>query len=459
MDRLKALSARRKKLEETGKSAREFLGKILDPKSFVEMDTFTFSKLGDDEAEGEGVISGFGTVNGNQVSIYSQNIEVLKGGVGKIHADKIIKCMLKASNAGVPLISVIDTYGARLEEGIEVLEGYAEILGAAARLDVPHIAIVKSASYGMMSAVSQLADFCLMVDKSVMASSSPLIIAQSSGKDLKPEDVGGTSVHSKVSGLADYVGSEDEVAAFAKTLINYLSTDSDSSDDPNRTSAVLNNTNNAMTILTEVLDKKSFLELGAQYEKSVICGLGLLDGVSVGVIAHNPEEGEYLSNKALRKISKWVNVFNALHLPLINFVNTKGVVADLSQEQDGLVENMARVVSAYANYEGNLLSVITGDAVGFGYSAFASNGIGYDYTLAWANSQVTALPAESMAMLAYKDVLAQKGNTEKARTEIAEQYKDEVADSYFAARKGYIDNVIEPALTRQYLIAALGMLI
>lgn len=463
MDRIKELSKRRNCLETAGTEARKFINMILDDMSFVEMDTFLYSVSKEGEAEGEGVISGFGRINDKQVCIFSQNIEVLKGGVGKLHAEKIVKCMLKASNAEVPLIGIIDTMGARIDEGTDTLEAYGEILGAAARLDVPFLVIIKSVSFGMISALCGFADVTFMVDSAIMTSASPLVIAASSGLSLKPAEIGGAKVHYENNKLADIIGSLEQIADKTKRVVTYIYNDAAANDELNRISINLNKPQDIFTVINEVFDKKSFIELGGGYAKNAVCGFALLDGVTVGIIAHNSAISHTQNSASLKKTVKYVNIFNGLDIPIINLVDTSGLDANLSEEQNGVISDVSDVVKAYSNYDGTMISVIIGKTSGIGYTVFASGGIGYDYTLAWASADISALPSESMAALISKEDLS-KANLDKLKDkkselmqQLVQKYSDENADVFFAARKGYIDNIIEPSLTRSYLIAALGM--
>lgn len=462
MDRIKQLKARRLELENASQNSRSFIKSILDEMSFVEMDTFVCQDTQEGVPQGEGVITGFGRILDNEVCIFSQNIDVLKGGVGKLHGEKIVKCMLKASYANVPLISIIDTMGARIEEGIDILESYAEILGAASRLSIPHIMVIKSNSLGMISALAGIADFVIMEQDAIMVSTSPKVLAASQRKSLTDKEIGGVKVNVN-NGLVDFVGTKDQIAQQIKKLVTYIYNDAQSKDQLNRVSSVLNNTDDIHTIINEVFDKNSFIECGADYAPSAVCGLALIDGLTVGVIAHNYKVNKYLDQKALKKIAKYVRVFDGLDIPVINFVNTLGLQADLQSEHAGILDDAASVVSAYANFGGTLISVIVGNASGFGYTAFASNGIGYDYKLAWANADISALPVESLAVLEKREEL-KKANISQLDDKqnqdfdkIIKEYSNQNTDVFFAAKKGYIDEVIEPALTRSYLIAALGM--
>lgn len=463
MDRLKALNERRNELEKASQSPRSFIKTILDDLSFVEMDTFIYQNHKEGEAFGEGVVSGFGRISNNEVCIFSQNIDVLKGGVGKLHSEKIVKCMLKASNANVPLISIIDSMGARMDEGTEVLESYGEILGACARLDVPHILIIKSASYGMISTLCGIADFVFMANDAVMTSTSPKVLAASAGKEMTDLEVGGAQVNAKLSGQVDFIGNAIEIAKQVKKLVTYIYNDAQNLDDLNRTSAVLNKTDDIHTVISEVFDKGSFIELGQSYASEAVCGLALIDGVTLGLVAHNYKVSNYLTQNALKKIAKYVSVFDGLDVPVINLVDTLGLNPDLKSEQNGMLTDAANVIAKYANFEGILISVIIGHASGFGYTAFASNGIGYDYTLAWANADISTLPASSLAALEKREELGKaklaklNNNNSKDLDQLIKDYSDQNSDVFFAARKGYIDDIIEPALTRSYLIAALSM--
>lgn len=455
MSDLKVLKSRQAELVKSGKAARTFLDGLLDSASFVEMDTFVYSDTVAGPAVGEGVVSGFGSVNGNDVYVYVQNSEVLKGALGQAHADKIVKCMSNADKAGVPIISVIDSQGARLDEGIGALEGYAQVLGVASRLKVPHICIVKGASYGMITVLTQLADFVLLTDKSVTLESSPLIVAQGSGKTA--EKLGGAKVIVDELGLADYYGSESAVTDHTKKIINYIYNVTAVEDDANRLSAALNNTTDLNKVIEEVFDKGSFVESLYGAAKGVRTGLAQLDGVTVGVAAVGTNEGGELTGADLKKLSRWVGICDFLDIPFVNLVDTSGVKYTSDASGRKVVADMASVIAAYSNYDGVLVSVIVNRAVGFGYSAFASKGVGYDYVLAWADARVSALTDEAMARLVYADEIKKDGNSEKVLKKLAEQYNASESDVYYAALKGFVDNIVEPSHTRQYLIAVLGM--
>ncbi|MDR3317940.1 MAG: hypothetical protein LBS99_00695 [Clostridiales bacterium] len=447
MDRNQIYDSRLDLVNAVNARAKGLITAVLDGGSFCELDTFMYGDTLYGGAVGEGVVSGFGRVNDRKVYIYSQNIEVHKGGVSAAHATKIIKCMNTASRENAPLISIIDTMGARLEDGLEMLDKYSELLSTAATLDVPHICVIKSAGYGMISAFTELADFVIMHENAVTASTSPMIIDQSSN----PAGVGGAVTHSTVTGLCDLVYKTDaELAKYISQIVNILYADGSVDSDPNTVAAVLNGKPDAKQILDKVFDSGA-LVLREKFEPSVITALAAIADVSCGVIITDSKISDTLSGKALRKISEFIVKCDFLDLPAVIFLDSKGLKSSLIEEHGGIVKEYAALLRRLNNAETKIVTVITGAAVGAAYAALASNKNGISDILAWVTAQVSALPSAAAANILYAEEISKAADKDAAVKQLASQYENESADVYYAAKHGYIDNIIEPALTRQYL--------
>ncbi|MBQ7224643.1 MAG: hypothetical protein IJX06_03745 [Clostridia bacterium] len=451
---MKSVKELNKIADDASKSVMQTVGAIVDAQSFIESDKFIRSVTALGDAVGEGVVTGFATVNDAQVAVFAVNGEVLKGGVGKANATKIAKCVNNAVKTGAPLIGIVDSLGARFAEGIEAMEGYGAIINAftLAYGNVPTILIIKGNNFGMLSYLTGLCDVTICCDKSVTATSSPLILA--AGSTLDVAKVGTASVMSE-NGIASVVTTSDaELGATVKKVLSYF-TDGiiASEDDGNRVCTGLGAGVDTATVISQVFDNGSFTELKKDYGKEVVTGFARLNGISVGVVAinANEKEGKICSDGA-KKASAMVNTCDNFGIPVVTLVDCKGVV-NCVKCQGELMRSVSDLLYSYNVSSVAKVSLITGNAIGLGYVAFASKSV-FDYVIAWENATVGLLDNEASAQLVYADEIAKAENKEKASEELAKAYGEENTAAVTVAEKGYIDNVINPNFSRQYLIGA-----
>lgn len=428
----------------------KFIDSFIDEQSFVETDVLlkTVTPLG--EAAGEGVVSGFAAIADTQVAVFATNPEVLKGSIGVAAAKKITRMIDNALKAGAPIIAVLDTAGARFAEGVEAVDGYASILHAfaAAYGSVPTVTIVKGNNFGMTSYLSAFSDAVVAFDKSATATSSPLILAAKAGVDA--ESVGTAKAHSASGLYSAVVKNEKELKRFVTDVIGYLTEPvRQAADDPNRVGKV--KSAEPAAVIADVFDKGSFTELKGGCAPEVTTGLARLDGNAVGVVAGS---GARLTADGAVKISDLLTTCSSFGLPIVNLVDCVGAVVDIDAEHKNLIREIGNMIFTYNRTEIPKLAVVTGSAIGLGYAAFASKSV-CDYTAAWSTAKIGVLESSAAANLLYAADIAKAKDKAKAETKFAEAYAEENQSSAVAAAAGYIDNVIEPSQTRQYLIAAL----
>lgn len=451
---MKTVKELNKITDEATKSVRATIDAIVDEMTFVECDKFIRSATCFGEATGEGVVSGFAKVNDIGVAIFAVNGETLKGGIGKANSDKIVKCVKNAVKTSSPLVAIVDTMGARFAEGIEVLEGYAAIYGAFAEAhnEIPVILVVNGNNYGMLSYLSAAADVTIVTEKSVVATSSPLILAAKNNTDTS---VVGTAQMCASNGVAALVVKSDaELATAVKSVLDYLCEPiAQSTDDGNRVCKGLKVGAKVTKIIDEVFDKNSFTELYPQYGKEVLVGFARLDGIAVGVVANAEGETEgKLTPKAAKKIMRLVNLCSDMSMPVVNVVNGSGA-ADCIKCQGELIDEIGRLICTYVNAPVAKVALITGKAIGLTYVAQCSKTVS-DYTIAWEGATIGVMDNVAAAELVYADRIAVAKDKETALTTLAKEYGEENTSAVTVAEKGYIDNVINPNFSRQYLIAA-----
>lgn len=467
MDKTALLNRRKQEIISISEGIRGFLESFLDEYSFVEMDTFSFTK-GEafDEAGsfGEGVITGYATIDGIPVCLFAQNFEVCKGGMSKAQAEKIIKIQKQAQKTGAAMISVIDTAGAKLGEGVTALEGYGGIMAQAAEMkkDITQIAIIKGSCLGAMSYFAALNDFVIMMDGSVASTSSPGIISASSSNGEGAKDICGAKFHMGKTGFAHFVAKDaDELSDILRSLLNLLSEEEDFDPDTefNRQIEELNGRYDA-DALTENLFDAPMLELGKGFAPEVKCGLAKLGGVTVGsIVCGSDEKGVYLSREACVKLKKFIRLLGKYKIPLLSFVNCAGVKPDIGTESSTIISDVAQLISATCDFEAPKISVICGRAIGIGFSALASKSLGYDNCIAWADAVVSPLGEAAAAVLRYSDEIKNAQDPVRMREEVEKRYAQIEADPFNAAKCGSVDNIIMPSATRQYLISMLMMLV
>ena len=459
MDKIDLLRQRREKLLACGSDIRNQISTLVDDGSFVELDAYSFSHndFYDEDTAGEGVVTGYATIEDTPVYVVAQNVKVLSGGVSTANCKKIVKCLNKAHETGSPVIYLLDSLGVQVGEGVNVLEGMAEVLSRASDLkgEVTQISVVLGKLYGTFALLAANCDFNFMLKDSQVAYASPLVISATSGKSLPADQVAGAKA-SKYNGIATLeADSLEDVKAKIIELFGILPAYgefvADTNDDLNRATESLNDKACHKCIVSAVFDDGKCLELNKGFCPEVVTAIGRVGGISVAtVIFAGEEKGVELTLNSVLKIKDFAYFASENGLPLLTFVNTIGLKADLETSNSPVMKEVCNLISALKT---NVrLSVVYGKAVGLGYTLFASKSIGVDYSYAFANSHV-ALFSGAVSSAHFGDVREDKIDA------LEEKYAEENADPINAAKNGYIDNVIEPQFVRPYVISALQMLV
>lgn len=423
---------------------------IVDENSFVETDKFISESTELGDAPGEGVVSGFAHISDVRVGLFATNPKVLKGSIGKANAKKIVKTIDAAVRAGLPVVGILDTAGARFGEGIDAMEGYADIFAAlsAAYGTVPTVSVVKGADFGLSSYFCAVTDLCVAYKGAQIATSSPLILAGNGKED--PAKIGtGAALYENSDVVTHVAESEKDVKNTVSRFLQLVTQPlADNADDPNRTVKAAS-LKKADDMLREIFDKDSVLAVRDGYAKEVKTGFARLGGVAIGYVCTTGK----LTADGAGKVTELLNTCESFSLPVVNLVDCGG--AETQAATDG--KTMRAVSDMMFTYHSSCipkLALVYGNAVGLGYTAFASKSC-TDYTVAWADAKIGVMAEISAAQLLYKDEIAKAKNKEQAEKKLATAYAEENMSAPVVAARGYLDNVIEPALTRPYLIAAL----
>lgn len=453
MDKIKLLQERKAKLAEVGSEIRAQINALIDEESFVELSAFSFSKndFYGENAEGEGVVTGFATIGGYPFYIVAQNAKVLSGGVSKANCDKIAKCLDAAEKNATPVIYLLSSQGVQFGEGVTVLEGLGKLLMRSTQLKgvVPQFAVVNGEVYGSVALLAAIADFTFFVEnKSVLAVNSPLVMSAKAGKNLPKEEVGG---YKAVSGtgvpafcVSDFAQIKDKIYELTE-LLNEPMIDADL----NASVPVLNESASAENLLAAF---ENPVEIWSSYESEVKTLLGRIGGIAVAaVVFDGGEDGVELNAAKVAKIRTLAELAACYSLPFITFDNVKGIVPCTCTNSGRVMKEVAEYLNVLDTIDTAKIAVLYKKAIGLGYSAFASKSVGFDYTCAFANAQIALFDGVQGAKIAFENDKADK-------TTLAKRYAEENADPVNAAKCGYIDAVIEPQFVKQYLIASLQML-
>ena len=456
MDKIRLLQQRKQKLLEISKKVRQDLSVLIDEQSFVELSTFSFSKnefYGIDE-DGEGVITGFATIDGFPFYIVAQNYEVLSGGVTNANCAKISRCLDEAEKTSTPVIYLLSSLGVQVGEGVNVLEGLSSLILKASQLKgtVNQYLIVNGELYGTLSALSAICDFTYFIDKkSVLATNSPLVIAAKSGKNLAKQEVGGIDGLRNANLVSFSVKNIEEAKKSIVSISRLLLERVIECEDLNNSIAELDKKADYKTLL-KIFDNGSVIEIGETYSPEIKCLLGRIGGITVAVSVFDGEDGVRLNQQNVRKIRDFAEFACCYSLPYINFVNTLGIEADLDTNNSLVLKEVADYISILDCINSAKISVVYKKAIGLGYSLFAAKNMGYDYTFAFATANISLFDGVQGAEIEFS---GQKTDGQK----LAQRYCEENADPVNAAKCGYIDNIIQPAFVRQYLISSLQMLL
>ena len=458
-------------------TARERLDLLLDKGSFTELEPFV-TQQSDPEGKallGDGVVTGYGTVDGRMVYVYAQDFTVQGGALGEMHSRKICRVMDLAVANGSPIIGMIDSGGARIQEGVKSLGGYAEIFKRNAQYSgvVPQISLILGPCAGGAAYSPAMTDMIIMVEKqSFMFLTGPQVIKTVTGEETDFESLGGAQVHLNLSGTAHLISENEEAAlALARYVLGYLPSNNIenapaamSSDDPERHSEMLNSLvpvdpgmpYNMHTVIETVVDEGTFLELQAGFARNAVVGLARFAGRPVGVIAQEPSVmAGVIDIDAADKICRMVRFCDAFNLPLVTFVDSPGFLPGVSQEHRGIIRHGAKVLYAYAEASVPKVSIVTRKAYGGAYVVMSSKYLGTDINYAWPSAEIAVMGAEGATNILYRKELATAEDPKAERERLTAEYRQRYLNPYAAARAGYVDDVIEPAETRQMIIKAL----
>lgn len=458
MDKIKLLQDRRRKLIAAGKTIREEISALIDKDSFVEMSSFSFSESDfyDGTAEGEGVVCGFATINDCPYYIVAQNAAVLSGGVSKANCQKISKCLDQAEQNGTPVIYLLSSAGVRIGEGVNVLEGIAELILKASRLkdSVTQYLVVNGDVFGQISLLAGVCDFNFFIDsKSVLALNSPLVISASGSANLPKGKIGGYDALSRTGLTTFKVNDLNEVRTKIFSLNQLLNVSVVDCGELNLTLPELNKDVSADNLL-KIFDKDSAIELFAGPKTAVRCFFARIGGIAVAAtVFGSDEEGIKLCPGKMTKIDKFATLAAEFNLPYITFVNTMGVTEKAAVANSHIVSLICNYIRTLDTMNSAKISLIFGKAVGLGYTLFAAKSIGYDFTYAFANAKIALFDSVQGAEIEFN------ASASENKAALEAKYADENSDPVNAAKGGYIDNIIEPAFARQYLIASLQMFV
>ena len=455
---------------------------LLDPDSFQELDPFVRHRARDFGLEqsrpwGDGVITGFGQIDGRPVAIFSQDFTVFGGSLGEAFAEKVVKLMDLAERYGCPVIGINDSAGARIQEGVEGLAGYGEVFYRNVRASgvLPQISVIAGPCAGGAVYSPAMTDFVVMVDAiSQMFITGPDVIKTVTGEEVTHEQLGGAGTHHAVSGVAHLVAAdEDDLNAQVRYLLSFLPSNNlddppvfAPTDDPTRESPVLDTLipetstkpYDMHDVLREILDDGEFFELQAPHAANIICGFGRLDGHSVGIVANQPKVlAGTLDIAASEKAARFVRTCDAFNIPLVTFVDVPGFLPGIDQEHGGIIRRGSKLLYAFAEATVPKVTVITRKAYGGAYVVMCSKHIGADFNVAWPTAEIAVMGPDAAVGLIFRRELAAAEDPAQRRQELVTEYEDLFASPYQAASRGYIDDVIEPRQTRPWLIRALAL--
>ena len=469
---------------EAGKlTARERLDLLLDPGSFVELDRFVTHRgrefgLDKIEAPADGVVTGHGTIDGRPVAVFSQDFTVLGGSLGEGHAEKIVKIMDLALSSGIPVIGLNDSGGARIQEGVTALGGYAEIFFRNVMTSgvVPQISVIMGPCAGGAVYSPAMTDFIIMVrGTSYMYVTGPQVVKAVTREDVSHEELGGADVHAAKSGVAHFVAEDDEDAlGLVRRLLAYLPQNNvddpprrEPTDDPARMDDALNplvpeeptKPYDMHEVIHRIVDHGEFLEVHREFAPNLLVGFARLNGRPVGIVAQQPAVlAGVLDIDSADKGARFVRFCDAFNIPLVTFVDVPGFMPGTAQESGGIIRHGAKLLYAYCEATVPKLTVITRKAYGGAYDVMSSQHIRGDLNLAWPTAEIAVMGPEGAIDIIFRKELTEAEDAEARRRELVEAYRAQFANPYIAAGRGYIDDVIEPRETRPRLIAALELL-
>jgi acetyl-CoA carboxylase carboxyltransferase component len=467
------------KQKESGKlTARERIDLLLDPNSFNEYDLFAQHEardfgMADKVLNGDGVVIGSGTVNGNPVCVYAQDFTVSGGSLGLMHAKKITKIMDMAMNMRVPCIGINDSGGARIQEGVGSLAGYGDIFyrNTLASGVIPQISVILGPCAGGAVYSPALTDYVFVVDKvSKMFITGPEVIKTVLGEEISMEDLGGARVHSEITGNAHFFAlTEQECFTQIRKLLSFIPQNNKILAKTNACEAPLKEFDisnivpvdptqpyDVRNVIKAIVDKSDFIEVQEKFAKNIVVGYGRISGKTVGFVANQPLYlAGVLDVDSSDKAARFIRYCDAFNIPLVTLVDLPGYLPGVDQEHAGVIRHGAKVLYSYSEATVAKITVILRKAYGGGYIAMSSRHLNADFVYAWPTAEIAVMGPQGAANIIFRKEIMEAANPDEMRKQMVEEYKERFANPYVAAAKGYVDSVIDPVETRKMLIHSL----
>ena len=467
------------------KTARERIDLLVDEGTFVEINPFIENRglaiaSGSTEAPGEGVVTGYGKIDGRLVFLFAQDFTVFGGALGEMHATKIAKIMDFAAENGAPIIGLNDSGGARIQEGVLSLDGYGHIFYRNSIYSgvIPQISVIMGPCAGGAVYSPAITDFVFMVEKtSQMFITGPKVIKSVTGADIATEDLGGASVHSTKSGNAHFTApTEEEVLEQVRELVRFLP---QNNTEKAPAKVAENNQSNeeridelidlvpidgtkvydVRKVILAIIDDNNFMEVQPSFAKNIVVGFARINGETVGIVANQPKfMAGGLDIDSSDKCSRFIRFCDCFNIPLITFEDVSGFIPGVNQEHGGIIRHGAKILYAYSEATVPKITVILRKGYGGAYVALNSKAIGADQVFAWPNAEVAVMGPEGAANIIFAKEIAESDNPEQTRQAKIQEYREKFANPYIASSNGMIDDVIDPRDTRKCLINALEML-
>ena len=464
-------------------TARERLDLLLDSGTFNELEPFITHQgdemgIATEKFMGDGVITGYGQIEGRTVYVYAQDFTIYGGTLSEMQSHKICRVMDLALRNGVPIIGLIDSGGARIQEGVKSLGGYAEIFRRNALYSgvIPQISVMLGPCAGGAAYSPALTDLILMVDKnSFMFLTGPDVIKAVTGEIVDSESLGGVQVHTSISGTAHLSAqTEQETLALTRKVLSYFPSNNVENppyrppdDDPLRMDPELNQIvpldaqepYSMHEVISRVVDQGSFIEIQPTWAQNAIVGLARIGGHSVGMIAQEPSYmAGVIDIDASDKMSRFVRMCDCFNIPLVTFVDSPGFLPGVDQEHGGIIRHGAKLLYAYSEATVPKITVITRKAYGGAYVVMSSKFLGTDVNYAWPSAEIAVMGAEGAVNILFKKQIGAHNEPAMERTRLVDDYREQFNNPYYAARAGYVDDIIEPRETRPKIIASLAAL-
>jgi len=466
--------------------ARERIDYLLDPGSFHEVDMLARHRAHDaglsGRPYGDGVVTGWGTVDGRKIFLYAQDFTVMGGATGEVHAEKMHKIMDLAMSVGAPLVGLNDGAGARIQEGVVALDGYGGIFRRNVQASgvIPQISVILGPCAGGAVYSPAMTDFIFMVrETSHMFITGPDVVKTVTGEEVTLEELGGAGSHSSKSGVASFVGeSEHDVLDSVKVLLGFLPSNNlenapffEPKDDPQRSCVELRDIMpessslpyDMIQVVESVVDDGDFMEYFPHWAKSIVCGFARMGGRTVGIVANQPMVlAGVLDIESASKAARFVRTCDAFNIPLVTLIDVPGFLPGVDQEYGGIIRHGAKLLYAYCEATVPRISVVTRKAYGGAYVVMDSKAVGSDLTFAWPTAELAVMgPQGAVEIVNRRELgeLADEAERSARKDELVDEYLDQYANPYIAAERGYVDEVIDPADTRRKIIAGLDMLV